>query len=158
MGTLDAGAVKLRVAFHITNTEGGLTATMNSPDQNERGLPVTSVTRRNVKLKMEAKGIGGTFEGTIRKDLSAIEGTWSQSGASLPLVLKRVKEQSELDRPRPQTPTKPYPYRDEDVSYENELQNVTLAAALTIPKGSWRWLWEGAVMTCLTGDDHTFYA
>ncbi len=33
MGTLDTGAGKLRVVFHIVNTEDGLTATMDSPDQ-----------------------------------------------------------------------------------------------------------------------------
>ena len=44
-GTLDVGVMKLRLVFHITNTEDGLTATMDSPDQNANGLPVTSVTR-----------------------------------------------------------------------------------------------------------------
>src|SRR5580693_6639639 len=45
MGTLDTGAMKLRVVFHIVNTEDGLTATMDSPDQGAKGLPTTSVTR-----------------------------------------------------------------------------------------------------------------
>ena len=135
MGTLDTGAIKLRVVFHIINTEDGLTATMDSPDQNMKGLPATSVTRKDSKLKIEAKKIGGTFEGDISKDLNTVDGTWSQGGGNLPLVLKRVKDQSELERRRPQNPVKPYPYREEEVSYENKVQNVTLAATLTIPQG-----------------------
>ena len=135
MGTLDTGAIKLRVVFHIVNTEDGLTATMDSPDQGAMGLPVTSVTRNGTSLKMAAKGIGGVFEGKIADGLSSIDGTWMQGGGSFPLALKRVKDQSELERKRPQNPTKPYPYREEEVSYGNEVQNVKLAATLTIPPG-----------------------
>lgn len=109
LGTLDAGTVKLRVAFHITNTEDGLTATMDSLDQGAKGLPVTSVTRDGASLKMELKGIGGSFEGKIAKDLATIEGTWTQMGNSLPLVLKRVKSAADLERPRPQNSVAPWP-------------------------------------------------
>jgi pimeloyl-ACP methyl ester carboxylesterase len=135
MGTLDLEAIKLRVVFHIVNTEDGLTATMDSLDQGQKGLPTTSVTRDGVTLKIEAKAIGGVFEGKIAADLSSIDGTFTQMGSTHPLVLKRVKDQAELELKRPQNPTKPYPYHDEEVSYDNKLQNVTLAATLTIPQG-----------------------
>ena len=135
MGTLDTGAVKLRIVFHITNTEDGLTATMDSLDQGMNGLPTTSATRNGSSLKIEANQIGGSYEGTISKDHSQIDGTWSQGGGTLPLVLKPVKDAADLNRPRPQNPVKPYPYRDEDVSYRNTEQNVTLAATFTIPQG-----------------------
>jgi len=135
MGTLDLGAAKLRVVFHVVNTEDGLIATMDSPDQGVKGMPTTSVTRNGANLKIEAKSIGGVFEGKIAPDLSSIDGTFTQMGASHPLVLKRVKDQSELQLKRPQNPVKPYPYREEEVSYDNKAQNVTLAAAFTIPQG-----------------------
>jgi pimeloyl-ACP methyl ester carboxylesterase len=67
--------------------------------------------------------------------VNSIEGNWEQRGTSLPLALHRVKDKAELERKRPQNPTKPYPYREEEVSYENKIQNVTLAATLTIPQG-----------------------
>jgi len=89
MGTLDTGAMKLRVVFHITNTEDGLVATMDSPDQNAKGIPVTTVMRTGSSLKLELKQIGGAFEGKISNDLATIEGTWTQGGGTLPLVLKR---------------------------------------------------------------------
>jgi fermentation-respiration switch protein FrsA (DUF1100 family) len=135
MGSLDTGTIKLRVVFHILNTEDGLTATMDSPDQGRNGLPTTSVTRDGATLKIEAKNIGGVFEGKIAADLSSIDGKWSQGGGTMPLLLKPVKDKAELELKHPQNPVKPYPYRDEDVSYENKVQNVTLAATLTIPQG-----------------------
>jgi pimeloyl-ACP methyl ester carboxylesterase len=135
MGTLDAGTAKLRIVFHITNTADGLTATMDSLDQDMKGLPVTKVTRDGSSLKLELKQIGGAFEGTIDKDRQSVSGTWSQSGNSLPLQLKRVKDSAELERPRPQDPAKPYPYREEDVSFENSTAGIKLAGTLTIPPG-----------------------
>jgi hypothetical protein len=92
MGTLDAGGAKLRLVFHIANTADGLVATMDSPDQNAKGIPVTTVTRSGSSLKLELKQIAGAFEGKISSDLATIEGTWTQGGVALPLVLKRVKD------------------------------------------------------------------
>lgn len=92
LGTIDTGAAKLRVEFHITNTEDGLTATMNSVDQGNQSIPVTTVTRSGETLRMELKSIGGTFEGKISSDKSGIEGTWTQAGRSFPLTLQRRKD------------------------------------------------------------------
>lgn len=92
LGALETGASKLRVAFHITNTEGGLTATMDSLDQGAKGIPVTTVVRNGSSLKMELRGIGGRFEGRIDKGIATIEGAWTQGGATSPLVLKRIKD------------------------------------------------------------------
>lgn len=136
MGSLDTGGMKLRVVFHIVNTEDGLTATMDSPDQGMKGLPTTSVTRTGSSLKIEAKSLNGAFEGKISADLSSIDGSWTQNGATLPLDLKRTKDEAILEPKRPQVPVKPYPYREEEVSYENKVQNVTLAATFTIPQGT----------------------
>ncbi|HUI39234.1 MAG TPA: alpha/beta fold hydrolase [Candidatus Nitrosotalea sp.] len=136
LGTLDTGAFKLRIVFHIVNTADGLAGTMDSPDQNTKGIPLGSVTRKDSSLKIEIKSIGGGFEGTISQDRNTIDGTWTQLGRSSPLVLTRMKGDSVPEPRRPQNPTKPYPYREEDVSYENKEQlGVTLAATLTIPEG-----------------------
>jgi len=135
MGSLELGDVTLRVVFHIVNTEDGLIATMDSPDQNAKGLPTTSVTRDGAYLTIQAKSIGGLYQGKIASDLSSIDGTFTQMGAAHPLVLRRVKNESELEIRRPQVPVKPYPYREEELTYDNKVQNVTLAATFTIPQG-----------------------
>jgi uncharacterized protein len=136
MGSLETPGMKLRVVFHIVNTEDGLTATMDSPDQGAKGLPTTAVTRTGTSLKIEAKNLNGVYEGKISADLSSIDGNWTQNGTTLALNLKRTKDESILEPKRPQVPVKPYPYREEEVSYENKVQNVTLAATFTIPQGT----------------------
>ena len=135
MGTLDTGTIKLRVVFHIVNTEDGLTATLDSVDQGAMGIPTNSVTRDGSSLKIEVKKVAGLYEGKIAADLSSIDVKWSQGGGTMPLLLKPVKDKAELELKRPQNPVKPYPYHDEDVFYDNKVQNVTLAATLTIPQG-----------------------
>jgi pimeloyl-ACP methyl ester carboxylesterase len=135
MGTLDTGAVKLRVVFHIANTENGLTSTLDSPDQGLMGMATSSITRNSSSLKIEVQKVSGLFEGKIAPNLASIDGNWSQGGGTLPLVLKPVKDTAELEPKRPQNPVKPYPYHDEDIFYENKAQNITLAATLTIPQG-----------------------
>ncbi|HTS34273.1 MAG TPA: alpha/beta fold hydrolase [Candidatus Solibacter sp.] len=136
MGSIDTGAIKLRVVFHITNTADGLTATLDSPDQGVQGIPTTSVTRTGASLKIEVPKVSGSYEGTIAADLSSIDGKWTQGGGVMPLVLKPLKDQTELAPPkRPQNPTRPYPYREEEITYDNKVENVTLAATFTIPQG-----------------------
>jgi pimeloyl-ACP methyl ester carboxylesterase len=138
MGLLDTGSVKLRVIFHLVNTADGLTATLDSPDQGVASMGTSAVTRDGASLRIEAKAIEGVYQGTINADRSSIDGTWTQGGgAPLQLALKRFthKDKAELEHKRPQNPVKPYPYHEEDVSYENKVQNVTLAATLTIPQG-----------------------
>jgi uncharacterized protein len=135
-GVIDTGTSKLRIVFHITNTADGLAATIDSPDQGAKGLPVTIVTRNGSALKLELKQAGAVFEGKIDDNLTTIDGTWSQGGGSVPLIVKRATDTAQLERRRPQNPIKPYPYRDEDVSYANKVANITIAGTLTIPTGN----------------------
>ena len=135
IATLDTGEGHLHLIFKIVNTEDGLIATVDSPDQNMKGLPASSVTRKDASLKMEWKAIGGSFDGKINTDRTTIDGTWAQSGREFPLALKRAKDASELERRRPQEPKKPYPYREEQMQYPSKGAGVTLAATLTIPSG-----------------------
>jgi uncharacterized protein len=135
IGKLDTGTLRLRIVFRIANTQDGLTATLDSPDQGMHGLPGTAVTRDGSSLKIETNQIDGVFAGKISADAASIDGTWTQHGHSMPLALSRLKDESELALKRPQNPVKPYPYREEEVSYDNKVQNVTLAATLTIPPG-----------------------
>jgi pimeloyl-ACP methyl ester carboxylesterase len=134
LGSLDTGVMKLRIVFHITNTEDGLQATLDSPDQGVKGLPVTAVTRNGPLLKMELKQLGGVFEGAISQEVATIGGKWTQGGIRT-LVLKRMKDAAELERRRPQNPVKPYPYREEEVVFDNKAAGIQLAATFTVPQG-----------------------
>lgn len=135
LGTLDTGMGKLRVVLHVLNTEDGLAATLDSPDQNAKGILVSTITWNGAKLNFAVDSIGGSYEGTISADLGSVDGTWTQLGKSLPLALKRIKGDAALERKRPQNPVKPYPYKEEEVAYENAAAKIVLSATLTIPAG-----------------------
>jgi len=89
-GTLDLGPTQLRIVFHIVNTEEGLTATAESPDQGATAIPVTTVTRDGSSLKLEMKGLAATVEGKISDDRMTFNATFTQGTNSFPLVLKRM--------------------------------------------------------------------
>ena len=131
LGKLTVPGGELRIVFHINKAaDGKLSATLDSPDQGATGIAVEECTFSNGKLTLAAKTIGGGFAGTMKND-STIEGKWSQSGASLPLVLKRIEK---LDvSSRPQDPKPPYPYKEEEVTVENKDAGITLAGTLTEP-------------------------
>jgi hypothetical protein len=88
-GALEAGPQKMRLVLHIVTYEDGMSARVDSPDQNLSGLPVTTISRDGAKLKFEMKQLGGVFEGTIDKELKTVSGEWKQGGVSMPLTLKR---------------------------------------------------------------------
>ncbi|HEY6253939.1 MAG TPA: DUF3887 domain-containing protein [Candidatus Angelobacter sp.] len=56
LGTLQVGATRLRFIFHISKTADGLKATLDSPDENASGLPVSSVEVNGSAVTLEAKG------------------------------------------------------------------------------------------------------
>ena len=132
-GTLKApGGIELRIVFNVSQkSDGALTATMDSPDQGVKGIPVDEVSFDDSNVRFEVKSIFGVFEGRIREDFLIIEGDWKQARQSFPLVLKRVEKVPEVSRP--QEPKKPYSYKEEEVSYENEEAVIKLAGTLTLP-------------------------
>jgi pimeloyl-ACP methyl ester carboxylesterase len=89
-GTLDAGAVKLRLVLHVVRKDGGLSATLDTPDQGHTGLPIDTITLSAASVRFEMKSLGGLYEGQLIKDDSEIDGKWSQGGQTFPLVLKRA--------------------------------------------------------------------
>jgi pimeloyl-ACP methyl ester carboxylesterase len=125
---------KLRVAFEITKDESGaLRATFASVDQNAFGIPVKCVTYEKGKLILEVAAIGGVYEGN-RLDAKTIAGKLKQGDREpAQLELKKVETMPAPGLRRPQEPKKPYPYKVEEVTYENEQDEVRLAGTLTIP-------------------------
>ncbi|MDR2057122.1 MAG: alpha/beta fold hydrolase [Dysgonamonadaceae bacterium] len=131
-GTLNVGGTKLRLVIHIEEKDGTYTATMDSPDQGVKGIPVTSVSFENSVLKFAVVNAGIEYEGELGTD-SLISGTLKQMGLSLPLNLSK-KEMEEVKLVRPQEPTKPYPYYEEEVSFESMEAGIRLAGTLTLPQ------------------------
>lgn len=136
MGTLNINGTNLRLVFHIQSVADGLHASLDSPDQYARDLPISSAELKDGIVKLVSERVNGRFEGSVSDDLGTLTGTWTQGPGSWPLVLKRTAKTAALERhPRPQEPKKPYPYREEEVAYENPAGGDRLAATLTMPNG-----------------------
>ncbi|MDR1129534.1 MAG: alpha/beta hydrolase, partial [Prevotellaceae bacterium] len=131
-GILKVQGIQLRVVFNIRKTSTGYTATMDSPDQGAKDIPVTSASFENNVLKLSVASAGIEYEGVLNAD-GNISGTFKQMQMSMELNLTREKLETEKPR-RPQEPSKPYPYYEEEVFFENKDDGVTLAGTLTLPE------------------------
>ncbi len=135
-GALEVGSVKLRLVLKISKApDGTLTATMDSIDQGAMNLPVDSIIIEDKTMRFTMKKIGGSYEGTLSEDGTAVTGLWTQSGQSLPLTFERLAGAAQApELKRPQEPKRPYPYSEEEVVFENKSAGITLAGTLTLPK------------------------
>ena len=89
-GRISADGNDLRIVFHLKLIEkDSLIATLDSPDQGAKDIPVGQVILDNKKLVIQAPDLNGAYNGTITGD-STMEGTWSQNGADFPLNLKKL--------------------------------------------------------------------
>jgi len=94
-GTLNAGGMQLHLALHIAAAKDGrLTATFDSIDQGANGIPITAISLKDSKLAFSVDAAHISYEGTINKDGSEIDGTWTQ-GQPMELNFKRAAQQAE---------------------------------------------------------------
>jgi len=132
-GVLNVGT-KIPLVINISKKDGGYSATLDSPAQGAKGIPVSAVSFENEKLTFSVAIAGIEYEGVRRND--SITGTFKQNGLSLPLSLSRTPTTEESLAPpaRLQDPKPPFPYRSEDVKFENKAAGITLAGTLTLPQ------------------------
>jgi hypothetical protein len=72
-GALKIQGTQLRLVFNITKTDTGYRSTMDSPDQGATGIPVTSTTFENFKIKFEVKNAGIEYNGELKDKEIATE-------------------------------------------------------------------------------------
>jgi len=60
--------MKLRLVFHVAKTDAGYTATMDSPDQGAKGIPMTSARFENNVLTLEHNLAQIVYAGTVDKE------------------------------------------------------------------------------------------
>jgi len=132
-GVLTVGT-KLPLVIKISEKDGGYSATLDSPAQGAKGIPINTVSFENGKLTFSVAIAGIEYEGILQND--SITGTFKQNGMSFPLSLSRTPTTEESLAPpaRSQDPKPPFPYRSEDVKFENKSAGITLAGTLTLPQ------------------------
>ncbi|MCL1850620.1 MAG: alpha/beta fold hydrolase [Bacteroidetes bacterium] len=125
-GILKVPGQSLKLVFHIQESDSGYTATIDVPDQNTFGKPVTELSFESNNLKINIQSLAIHYEGTLHND--TIKGIFKQKGFPMSLNLYK-KEQK-----RPQEPQKPYPYYEEEVWFDNlTAPGTTLVGTLTLP-------------------------
>ncbi|MGA2002630.1 MAG: hypothetical protein ABSG70_04570 [Terriglobales bacterium] len=91
-GTLNPGAQpKKRIVVHIAVAQDGtLSGTIDYPDDDSSGIPITAITSKRGALHFESETSMVVYEGNMSQDKSGISGTWKQGGKALDLTLKRT--------------------------------------------------------------------
>lgn len=116
-GTLHAGQ-DLRTIVKITKDDKGIyKGTFYSIDQGSQGFNLDSVVLNGQDVKFTLKLFNLTYTGKLSADGKTIDGSSSQGGGSLPLVLTRATPETAWEIPKPQPPPKPMA-ADADPSFE----------------------------------------
>lgn len=126
-GKLSVGPTKLTVVFHFSaDAAGQRQCTMDSPDQNVKGIPAQVAYLSADSMAVRVPAIGASFAGRIEG--GNVTGTFMQNGYAFALVMTR----GALTINRPQTPKAPFPYPTEDVSFTAP-DGARLSGTLTLP-------------------------
>ncbi|WP_348800383.1 alpha/beta hydrolase family protein [Flavobacterium adhaerens] len=131
-GFLKVPGGQLRLEFNIIKNDKGYSATMDSPDQGARDIPITTTSFESNILKLEIPSARIVYEGELNPH-NVVIGTFTQSGQSFPLDLSREKLVKEVAK-RPQEPKEPFPYYTEEVTFENKIDKIVLSGTLSLPK------------------------
>ncbi|WP_026704170.1 alpha/beta hydrolase family protein [Flavobacterium soli] len=126
-GTIEIQGTKLNLIFNIRKDSNGYAATMDSPEQGVRGIPINTVSFQSPNLKMGIEIAGIEYNGTLKAS-NEIIGTFSQGGANFPLNLIQNKDVKK----RPQEPTE-FNYYVENITFQNKKDNISLGGTLTLP-------------------------
>ncbi len=92
----------LRLAVHIqAGPNGTLTGTLDSLDQNARGIPLADIRATPDTLAFTVPAVNGSYAGTWDEAKKAWVGQWSQGGRALALSLARGETPPALPPPSP---------------------------------------------------------
>lgn len=130
-GELKMGPAALPLVFNFSETEDGKTScTLDSPQQNVKGLPMNVDYLSSDSIAVTSTMIGATFRGHI--GAAEIKGIFQQRGYSFQMTL--VQDEP-LSVRRPQTPHPPYPYQTVDTTFIST-DGTVLSGTVVIPHKS----------------------
>ncbi|MDR0798180.1 MAG: S9 family peptidase [Dysgonamonadaceae bacterium] len=88
-GALDVQGMQLELIFHIVDENGALAATLDVPMQGATGVPVEKTEFADGTLILKMPTLQADFKGKLED--GKINGTFSQMGMDLPLVLEKFE-------------------------------------------------------------------
>lgn len=130
-GNLVIPGGKLKLILNVTPGVGGYTATMDSPDQGAKDMPVDKIAFADNTLTFSITAAGISYKGKLENNI--MKGTFNQGSYALELNLSRGEIIEEKAK-RPQEPKAPFPYYTEEVTFKNAKAGITLGGTLTLPK------------------------
>jgi hypothetical protein len=90
-GNLDAPDGGLHTVLHFHNQpDKTVKATLDSPDQNTLGFPLSDIVVKESAVEFQIRLVGGSFKGALNADATELRGEWSQNGATMPLTVKKL--------------------------------------------------------------------
>lgn len=128
-GVLNVQGSNIQLYFTVTTDSLKYTATLDIPAQRAKKIPVTVETNGNA-IAFLVQGFGISYDGKVLND-STIEGTFKQSGLSIPLNLSR-SDIHNIKR-RSQDPAEPFPYISEEINIVSR-HSAIISGTLTRPK------------------------
>ena len=88
-GALDVQGMSMELIFHITEDNGTYSATLDVPMQGAAGIPIEKVEFNDNQLSLSSSMLQLSYKGKLAG--GTIEGTFEQSGMSLPLTLSKFE-------------------------------------------------------------------
>lgn len=129
-GAINVQGTQLRLVLNITESDNIYSATLDSPDQGAKGIPVSSITFENSILEFKITAAGIQYNGVLEGE--QFVGTFKQSAKEFLLNLSREEVVKEVLK-RPQEPKAPYPYYTKEVSFKNDSADIRLFGTLSLP-------------------------
>lgn len=131
-GKISVMGTELHFGFDFALANSAYSGTMDIPQQNAKGIPLSSVTFEDKTLVFKFDQANFSYTGKLN-DSNEFEGVFSQNGQNLPLKLSRTQTEVKKVK-RPQEPKPPFNYEIEEVTFVNEKDKITLGGTLTSPK------------------------
>lgn len=129
-GRIPRGNGSLALVVHLKQTGNTWQGTMDSPDQQAFGIPLSSVTVVGDSLSIAVQDLLLSYKGKLKND--SIEGEFRQGRFGTMMSLYRGLDAAKPYRP--QTPVPPFPYDVTDVKILHKTGGFTIAGTLTAPK------------------------
>jgi hypothetical protein len=79
----------MRIVLKLLNQpDGSALGTIMSPDGSGIEIPI-AISQKATSINLEAVSVGASFAGVL--NAAELQGSWTQAGATLPLVLRRAE-------------------------------------------------------------------
>jgi CubicO group peptidase (beta-lactamase class C family) len=125
LGTIQTGGRGLRVQLRLDFAKTPAGCSLDSLDQHAMGIPCSDATVTGKTLTLQVPAVHGSLTGDVSADGNTVAASWTQSGATMPVVLARQASAIEVSRPALDAAIPPV-----DVASLKDVLDKDLAAAL----------------------------